>query len=89
MKYQNAQDLLPEELLREVQKYISGTLVYIPAQEQRREWGSVSGYRQFLTQRNQQIRARFAIGETITNWRTAAISPVKASNESFTAKRRL
>ena len=66
MKYQNAQDLLPEELLREVQKYISGKLVYIPAQEQRREWGSVSGYRQFLAERNQQIRARFAIGETIS-----------------------
>lgn len=65
MKYQNAQDLLPEELLRQVQKYISGKLVYIPARERHRSWGSKSGYRQFLNERNQQIRSRFAFGETI------------------------
>lgn len=57
MKYENAQDLLPEELLTQVQKYISGKLVYIPAREHHREWGSVSGYRQSLLDRNQNIRA--------------------------------
>ncbi len=65
MKYENAQDLLPEALLRQVQKYISGKLVYIPAREHRREWGSLSGYRQILRKRNQNIRAQFALGETI------------------------
>ena len=65
MKYENARDLLPEPLLRQVQKYISGKLVYIPARERRREWGASSGYRQFLRQRNREIRARFAIGDSI------------------------
>ena len=65
MKYENAQDLLPEALLRQVQKYISGKLVYIPAREHRREWGSLSGYRQILRKRNQNIRAQFVLGETI------------------------
>jgi len=65
LKYENAQDLLPEALLRQVQKYISGKLVYIPAREHRREWGSLSGYRQILRKRNQNIRAQFVLGETI------------------------
>lgn len=43
MKYENAQDLLPEELLTQVQKYISGKLVYIPAREHHREWAAYPG----------------------------------------------
>ena len=65
MKYENAQDLLPEALLIQVQKYISGKLVYIPAREHHREWGSVSGARQTLQERNRKIRERFAFGQTI------------------------
>lgn len=65
MKYENAQDLLPESLLTQVQKYISGKLVYIPARGQHRKWGCVSGYRQMLQDRNRNIRAQFALGETI------------------------
>jgi len=65
MKYENARDLLPEPLLRQVQKYISGKLVYVPAREHRREWGTASGYRQILRQRNREICARFAIGDSI------------------------
>lgn len=65
MKYENARDLLPEPLLHQVQKYISGKLVYIPARQRKRQWGSASGYRQVLQERNREIRARFAIGESI------------------------
>ena len=65
MKYENARNLLPEPLLRQVQKYISGRVVYIPARERRQAWGAASGYRQMLRQRNAEIRARFTIGETI------------------------
>lgn len=65
MKYENARDLLPEPLLRQVQKYISGKLVYVPARERKREWGSASGYRQYLRERNRDIRAQFALGDSI------------------------
>lgn len=65
MKYENARDLLPEPLLRQVQKYISGKLVYVPARERKREWGTASGYRQYLRERNQDIRAQFALGASI------------------------
>ena len=65
MKYENARDLLPEELLRQVQKYISGKVVYIPAREKKREWGTASGYREWLRQRNGEISSRFHAGESI------------------------
>lgn len=65
MKYENARDILPEPLLRQIQKYVSGKLIYIPSRERKREWGAVSGYRQYLLSRNQDIRAQFALGETV------------------------
>ena len=30
MKYQNAQAILPEELVKELQNYVQGTYIYIP-----------------------------------------------------------
>lgn len=32
MKYKNAQDILPDKLLRELQQYISGGVLYVPVQ---------------------------------------------------------
>ena len=65
MKYENAQDILPQALLRQLQKYVSGKLIYVPAREKKRQWGAVSGYRAFLQQRNQQIREQFALGKPV------------------------
>ncbi|MBR3874217.1 MAG: ParB-like nuclease domain-containing protein [Clostridia bacterium] len=65
MKYQNAGELLPEALLREVQKYISGKLMYVPARQCRQQWGEVSGCRQMLIERNCEIRSHFAVGESV------------------------
>lgn len=31
MKYKNAQDILPDKLLRELQQYISGGVLYVPS----------------------------------------------------------
>ena len=53
MKYVNAKILLPDALVEELQRYIQGGYVYIPAiQEQRKSWGELSGYRKELHQRN-------------------------------------
>lgn len=62
MKYENAQDILPEQLLKEVQKYASGKLLYIPTSEKKRRWGESSGYRQYLIDRNRKIRTMFKSG---------------------------
>lgn len=65
MKYENGQDVLPESLLKEVQKYASGKMLYIPTVEKKRRWGESSGYKQILIERNRQIRSRFNSGASI------------------------
>lgn len=36
MKYENAGEVLPEELLKEIQKYAAGKLLYIPKGEEKK-----------------------------------------------------
>ena len=62
MKYENAKDILPEALLREIQKYASGKLLYIPSGSVRKAWGEESGARADLHSRNHEIRTRYAMG---------------------------
>lgn len=66
MKYINAKDLLPDSLVKELQSYIQGGYLYVPAdQAQQRRWGEVSGYRQELQQRNRQIVREFQNGASM------------------------
>ncbi len=58
MSYIKADDVLPSELIREVQKYIKGSLVYIPNPgEGRRAWGERNGAREAFDRRNAEIKA--------------------------------
>jgi Mor family transcriptional regulator len=59
MKYKKASDILPDELLREVQKYITGEALYIPKDKERKKWGEGSGARKFFMQRNEEIKLKF------------------------------
>lgn len=59
MKYRNASDILPDELLKEIRKYISGEALYIPSDRERKKWGSGSGARKFYALRNEEIRSKF------------------------------
>ena len=66
MKYINAQILLPDVLIEELQGYIQGAYIYIPAiQEQRKCWGELSGYRKELQQRNSRIMEEYQKGVSI------------------------
>lgn len=66
MKYINAKSLLPEELLEELQHYIQGGYLYVPAtEEQRRCWGEMSGYKKELRQRNSEIMMAYKNGSTV------------------------
>jgi hypothetical protein len=62
MKYKKASDILPDELLREVQKYAAGESLYIPRSEGRKKWGETSGGRRYFQQRNEEIRDKFFHG---------------------------
>ncbi|MBQ8632845.1 MAG: hypothetical protein IJ420_04505, partial [Lachnospiraceae bacterium] len=66
MKYENAKELLPEALLKEVQKYAGGKLLYIPVENESKSWGEVSGYRQKLLKRNVLISNRYKAGATLS-----------------------
>lgn len=66
MKYINAKDLLPDALVKELQSYVQGGYLYVPAdQAQQKRWGEISGYRQELQQRNSHIVEEFQKGTSI------------------------
>lgn len=66
MKYINAKTILPDELIRELQQYIQGEYLYIPALcEQRKQWGEKTGYRNELKQRNSEIRNKYQAGSSM------------------------
>lgn len=60
MRYRNAADILPDELLKEIQKYTSGEAIYIPSGLERKKWGMGSGARTYYEQRNEEIRSKFS-----------------------------
>ena len=62
MTYKNAAEILPSGLLREIQCYIEGELLYIPKSESKQEWGAVSGSKKFYSERNNRIRELFYDG---------------------------
>lgn len=66
MKYVNANFVLPERLLNEIQKYVQGEMVYIPKPESsHKKWGTKSGSRTLLDRRNAAIKESFLKGRTI------------------------
>ena len=66
MRYVNAQEILPKELLDEIQKYVQGDLIYIPKPENKRvQWGVLSGERLRLQKRNEHIKMLFQEGTPI------------------------
>ena len=67
MKYRKASDILPDALLKEVQKYIEGEALYIPKGKARKKWGEASGGRTFFQQRNEEIRNKFFHKVSIEN----------------------
>ena len=65
MRYKNAQDIIPDHLLKELQRYISGETLYIPKSKIKKRWGAVSGARTYYQERNERIRNKFQEGDTI------------------------
>jgi Mor family transcriptional regulator len=59
LKYRNASEILPDDLLKELQKYAPGEILYVPADKSRKQWGAQSGARQFYAQRNEEIRYKY------------------------------
>lgn len=66
MKYVNASALLPDALVKELQNYIQGGYIYVPADPAHpKRWGEASGYRQELAARNRRILAEYQEGASL------------------------
>ena len=66
MCYKNGKDVLPAALLKELQKYIQGEIIYIPKEDNvRKAWGERNGTRNLLRQRNLEIYKNYKTGTTI------------------------
>ena len=66
MNYLNAAAILPDNLVVEIQKYIQGEYVYIPSGNiTRKKWGEKSGNREYIQNRNQEIRKKHKSGYII------------------------
>lgn len=65
MKYINAAEVLPQYLILEIQRHISGEVIYIPTGDERQKWGEKNGSKQYFENRNQQIKIKYQNGSTI------------------------
>ena len=66
MKYVKADVVFPESLLKEIQKYVQGEMVYIPNPNGvRKGWGESSGNRAYLNSRNCEIREKYREGLSV------------------------
>ncbi len=56
LKYKNAKTVLPEGLVRELQKYVRGEMIYVPGDDvPRAGWGEANGTKEKYTIRNTEI----------------------------------
>ena len=63
MSYIKAEEILPEELIRQIQEFVDGAYIYIPRKPgTRRKWGQNTDYKAELKIRNDHIRSDHATG---------------------------
>ena len=66
MKDPSIEEVLPEELLLEIQKYVQGRSIYIPKlKEEHKKWGDITQSKNITSKRNDEIRAAFRGGSTV------------------------
>ena len=66
MRYQNAETILPAELVEQIRQYVDGQTLYIPRKgESRKSWGSETTYRAELAARNRQILRERQSGRSV------------------------
>lgn len=66
MSYIRAEEVLPDEILKAIQKYVDGQMLYIPRKSQhKRTWGACTGTRKSLDMRNLSMYAKFQEGASV------------------------
>ena len=66
VSYIKAEEILPEELIRQIQEYADGMYIYIPRKPgTRHKWGQETDYKAELKIRNDRIRSDYAVGTSV------------------------
>lgn len=66
MKYENAQNVLPNNIIEELQQYVDGIYLYIPKKDNnKKSWGENSGFKHELVKRNNEIYNKFLTGMSV------------------------
>ena len=66
MSYIKAEEIQPEELIRQIQEYADGVYIYIPRKPGTRHlWGQETDYKAELKLRNDRIRSDYAAGTSV------------------------
>lgn len=63
MKYEKAQNVLPQDVIELIQQYIDGGYLYIPKKcSSKKAWGENSGIKNSLKKRNREIFNKYSQG---------------------------
>lgn len=66
LKYINANNVLPEEMVKIIQEYVDGEFLYIPRKkENQKAWGEESGINDMLRNRNTEIYKKYNESATV------------------------
>ena len=66
MKYEKAQNILPQDVIELIQQYMDGGYLYIPRKRGgRKAWGEKSGIKNSLNKRNREIVSKYNRGVSI------------------------
>lgn len=66
MKYEKAENILPESIIEIIQKYIDGGYIYIPRKnENKKSWGYNTETKKYLSIRNKDIFDKYCRGISV------------------------
>lgn len=90
MRYVRAQDILPEELLSQLQQYVDGAYLYVPrAKENRLAWGDRTHSKEETAARNRAIFQDWASGQGVDELAKAYFLTEKTIRKILSEERRL
>lgn len=63
MKYEKAQNILPNSIIEQIQKYMDGGYIYIPRKdENKKSWGENTEIKKQLNTRDKEIFNKYSSG---------------------------
>ncbi|WP_027624468.1 CD3324 family protein [Clostridium lundense] len=66
MKYEKAQNILPDGIIEMIQNYIDGGYIYIPKKnENKRSWGENTETKRYLKVRDKEIFNKYSSGASV------------------------